>query len=367
VLAGAELVLLASAGGQSHQIDRHAADALGYALVALTGLTVVAARRWPVPSFGVALTSILAYAGLGYPTDGPIFLVVPVTLYFTIRAGELWRSIGFGALATVALFVVYGAFGSYGVFGSDRPSTVQLLFVPVVITGIVAVAYLASYRSRQVEQLRQAEASRLVAEDRLRIARELHDVVSHSISVINVQAGVAAHVIDRQPEQAKQALLTIRDTSKEALQELRSILGVLRGVDETHPRAPAPGLDRLNGLLDATDRTDLAATLVISGERRRLPPTVDLTAYRIVEESLSNALRYAGPAAARVEIVYGDQDVTVEVTDNGRGAPGPSAGSGLGIRGMRERASSVGGTLEAGPLPSGGFRVFARLPTAGTP
>jgi signal transduction histidine kinase len=238
------------------------------------------------------------------------------------------------------------------------------LFAPVAMGAVVVVAYLASYRSRQVEQLRQAEALRLVTEERLRIARELHDVVSHSISVINVQAGVAAHVLDQQPDQAKQALLTIKATSKEALRELRGMLGVLRSVDEGESRAPAPGLAALHGLVEATIRAGLPTTVSVTGDAQRLPPAVDLTAYRIIQEALTNALRYAGPATARVQIAYADHQVRIDVVDDGQGSASAAVGGGLGIRGMQERAAAVGGQLEAGPLAEGGFRVHASLPVA---
>jgi signal transduction histidine kinase len=232
------------------------------------------------------------------------------------------------------------------------------------MAGVALVAYLANRRAREMEQLREAQAERLVTEERLRIARELHDVVSHSISMINVQAGAAAHVIDQHPEQAREALLTIRAASKEALRELRGMLGVLRGVDEGEPRDPAPGLAALEGLVQATTQAGLPTTVVMSGVVQRLSPAVDLTAYRIIQESLTNALRYAGPATARVDIAYVDHQVRIDVIDDGTGSTNAAMGSGLGIRGMMERAAAVGGQLKAGPLADQGFGVLATLPAS---
>jgi signal transduction histidine kinase len=182
--------------------------------------------------------------------------------------------------------------------------------------------------------------------------------------MINVQAGVAAHVLDQQPEQAREALVAIKSASKEALRDLRGILGVLRSIDEREggEHAPAPNLGQLQVLVETSGRAGLPTQLSITGEPRHLSATLELTVYRIVQEALTNALRYAGPASACVSLTFEDSIVLVEITDNGPGAPHATAGSGVGIAGMRERAAAVGGELSAGPLPERGFRVFARLP-----
>jgi signal transduction histidine kinase len=177
---------------------------------------------------------------------------------------------------------------------------------------------------------------------------------------------VAGHVIAEQPEQAAQALEAIKHASKDGLRELRGILNVLRQADEPDTTAPAPGLDQLPALVEGTTRAGLATTVCVQGDPRPLPPTVDLAAYRIVQESLTNALRYAGPTAATVSLAYTADQLEIEVLDGGRGVSGAAPqGSGHGIPGMRERVAAVGGDLEAGPGPAGGFRVHASLPISG--
>src|SRR5205085_772573 len=220
-------------------------------------------------------------------------------------------------------------------------------------------------RERAVEiwRTRAEESRRRASEERLRIAQDLHDVLAHNISLINVQAGVALHLMDEQPEQARSALTAIRQASKEALGELRSVLGVLRQVDEEPPRAPTPGLADLDDLVRGTEAAGLAVRTHIDDTPRPLPAGVDLAAYRIVQEALTNVARHAGPAVATVRVAYGDGELTVEVEDDGRGrAPTSTSGGGNGIPGMRERAAALGGRLETGPRPGGGFRVQARLP-----
>jgi signal transduction histidine kinase len=202
------------------------------------------------------------------------------------------------------------------------------------------------------------------------VAQELHDVLAHNISLINVQAGVALHLIDERPEQARTALAAIKQASKDALGELRSVLGVLRAPDDEPPRAPTPSVTRLDGLVSQAAAAGLTVDVEVDGTPRPLPASVDLVAFRIVQEALTNVSRHAASArSVRVRITYTDEGVTVEVDDDGRpgGQPHASAtvGTGSGIRGMRERAASLGGTLEAGPRVGGGFHVGATLPLDG--
>ena len=253
--------------------------------------------------------------------------------------------------------------------GAGLTVTIALVAIPLATGHALSNhrAYVAAIedRARLAEQTREAEAERRVAEERLRIARELHDIVSHTISVINVQAGVAAHVMAEQPALAHEALLTIKATSKEALRELRGMLGVLRDVDAAQPRGPAPGLAQLDILIATARQAGIATTVVTSGETRPLPPSVDLAAYRIIQEALTNVLRHAGPASAEVRLSYEQDSVRLDVGDDGQGTAAfsePQERSGHGIIGMRERAVAAGGTLEAGPCPNGGFGVHAWLP-----
>jgi signal transduction histidine kinase len=194
----------------------------------------------------------------------------------------------------------------------------------------------------------------------MRIARELHDVLAHNISLINVQAGVALHLMDEQPGQSRSALAAIKQASNDALGELRSVLDVLRQGDEAPPRAPASGLAQLDSLVAGAGATGLEVRTRVEGTPRPLPAGTDLAAFRIVQESLTNVTRHAGPATATVLVRYGD-DLTVQVDDDGRG-PEAAGGPGNGIRGMRERVAALGGELTTGPRPDGGFRVLARLP-----
>jgi YD repeat-containing protein len=210
-----------------------------------------------------------------------------------------------------------------------------------------------------------------VDEERLRIARELHDVVAHTMATINVQAGVAAHVLADRPDAAAQALNSIKAASKDGLRELRAILNVLRQADDADLTQPAPGLAQLDTLIAGTAQAGLATSLRVTGEARPLPAAADLAAYRIVQESLTNAIRHAGPATATVSLSYDDAGLRIEVADTGRGSGASHAagseGSGHGLIGMRERAASVGGVVQAGPAAEGGYRVTARLPLDGPP
>jgi signal transduction histidine kinase len=195
------------------------------------------------------------------------------------------------------------------------------------------------------------------------MARDLHDVVAHNISVINVQANTALHLMDRQPDRARSALATINDVSKQALVELRSILGVLRDVDEGAPLAPSTGLDHLDGLISRANATGLSIRVEEKGNRVSLPASVDLAAHRIIQEALTNTVRHSGATAAVVRITYGERAVTIEIDDDGRGdRPNRTNGARTGIVGMTERAHALGGRLEAGPQAGAGFRVKAWLP-----
>jgi signal transduction histidine kinase len=211
------------------------------------------------------------------------------------------------------------------------------------------------------EEARRRRAS----DERLRMAQELHDVLAHDLSLISVQAGVALHLLEEHPEQTRPALAAIREASGDALGELRRVLEILRadGDDDGAPRRPAPSLGDLEGLVARTAAAGVDARLRVTGDRRVLPGDLERAAYRIVQESLTNAARYAGGAPVEVSVDFGGDAVTVQVDDHGPGpAPGRSAGSGSGIAGMRERASALGGRLDVGPRAGGGFRVRAWLP-----
>ncbi len=221
-------------------------------------------------------------------------------------------------------------------------------------------AFVASIQARA-----EQDASRRVGEERLRIARELHDVVAHTMSTINVQATAAAQVLTEQPQTAAAALTAIRTASKDGLRELRAILNVLRQADDGDPTAPAPSLTQLDALISGANQAGLPTRLEVSGYAADLPPTADLAAYRIIQESLTNVIRHAGPANATVRLTYSDSELLIAVADTGRGAPAHAGGGGYGLIGMRERAAAAGGTMQAGTAPDGGYLVTARLPVSG--
>jgi signal transduction histidine kinase len=234
-----------------------------------------------------------------------------------------------------------------------------------------ALAAETAERLRVAHEEREAEAARRVAEERLRIARDLHDTVAHSMATITVQAGSALHVLGNRDEKLRRALTAIRETSKHALREMRATLGQLRqGTENGAIQAMPGGLDRLPALRDAVTAAGAPVTIAVEGEQRPLPPSVDEVAYRIVQESLTNVLRHAGPAArATVRLLYEPTTLGISVIDDGTGATAAAAaadgdglGAGHGLTGMAERAASVGGEVTAGPRGEGGFEVSARLP-----
>nr|WP_281366620.1 sensor histidine kinase [Nocardioides thalensis] len=215
----------------------------------------------------------------------------------------------------------------------------------------------AEQRAEAAERSRDEAARRRAVEERLRIARELHDSLTHSISVIKVQAGVAAHLARKNGEEPSEALLAIQAASTDAVRELRDTLDVLRRDDADS----GSGLDRLPALVGSVRSSGVPASLRVIGARRPLPPAVDRAAYRVVQEALTNTTRHAGDATASVEITYGDRVLTIRVEDDGAGSA-PSPVPGYGLVGMRERITALGGRLSAGPLPERGFRVHAELP-----
>jgi signal transduction histidine kinase len=293
----------------AHDTVTRPLDAFAYLLLVVACGAFAFSRRTPAGAVILALLATLAYQGLKYP-GGPIELGLIATLYKAATPKHLRRSVVLGSVAVVSFFTV-SALATGDVtrnIGAGLTVTVALVAIPLAVGHALANhrAYVAAIedRARLAEQTREAEAQRRVTEERLRIARELHDIVSHTISVINVQAGVAAHVMGEQPALAHEALLTIKATSKEALRELRGMLGVLRDVDAAAPRGPAPGLAQLDVLIATARQAGISTSVVINGGTCPLPPAVDLAAYRIIQEALTNILRHAGPAAAEVRIRY---------------------------------------------------------------
>ena len=343
---------------------------LGCGLVLLNTVPLAARRRFPLAVLAIVLASGLAFAALDLPPD-ILWVAVPVAVYSVAAYGDRWVALAGLAVAEAGLAVVQLTPGRTGV--NTWVGNMGFLAATWLLGHFVGIrrVYVLQLEERtaELERAREELARRAVVEERLRLARELHDVVAHAMSVIAVQSGVGAHVADTQPKEAAKALGAIEATSRAALTELRRLLGVLRQADE--PRgdlAPVPGLADLEGLLAEVARAGLAVKLRVNGTRPPLPAGVDLSAYRIVQEALTNVVKHAGSARAQVVVGYGDQEVTVEVTDDGRGVvtsvSDGRVGTGHGLIGMRERVQAFGGDLEVGPRPGGGFRVAARLPYA---
>ncbi|GGV38666.1 two-component sensor histidine kinase [Actinomadura cremea] len=425
--AGALLVTLGLSAAAVRPGDRDLWPG-GAALIIVVTLALAARRRHPAIVLAVAIAAPQVYYPLGYP-DGPVMFVSYIALFSAAVECRLIVSLS-GVIAANAGFIIATVLWGDTVSDPDAPldapglaALTSGLLVTVAagqyIRGRRAQAEAAERRAAAAERDREQEARRRETQERLRIARELHDVLAHQISLINVQAGAALHRRD-DPERAYAALEAIKAASKETLRELRGVLGVLRQVDQDDdpagpavpgggaagrvpggsPVTPVPSLARIGELLDHTaasglvvrragdltppahdpahdpahhaadDAADDAAerhgAREVAAGLAALPAPVGLAGYRIVQEALTNAVRHSGAAEVTVEIRRTPGAVIVQVVDDGAGAAAPVGGDGdgggNGLRGMRERAAAVGGELTAGPVPGGGFRVWARLP-----
>jgi signal transduction histidine kinase len=357
-------------GNPSNPADRiqfrgHAVPQPGAAvlLVAVACLALAWRRRYPITVLAVSVAAVSAYSLLGYVNGAS--LVAPIIALYTVATQVSVRRAVVAAVITLGiLLTVTAANNPFGHISGGGFDIIPFMVAAALFAGIAVAsrrAYVDSIRDRA-----EQDARRRLDEERLRIARELHDVVAHTMATINVQAGVAAHVLPTHPEAVAESLQAIKTASKEGLRELRAILNVLRQADEADPTQPAPGTAQLEDLIASARRSGLKTTFTVTGEPVPLPAAVDLAAYRIIQESLTNTIRHAGPATAAVSLDYHHDELRIDVTDTGRGQPAiAAAGGGHGLAGMRERAAAVGGTVETGPAPAGGFRVAARLPLGG--
>ncbi|WP_173056300.1 sensor histidine kinase [Phytohabitans houttuyneae] len=333
-------------------------------LLVLSGLILVVRRRWPLQVFVFEVATSVMYYGSGYP-DGPNWVGVFIALYTVTAYGDLrWAWVVRAGLVTlvggwVVAAVMYPPDIGWLAFRIGTATMAAVLGASVRMRRELAAE--AQERAERAERTREEEARRRVDAERLHIAREVHDTVAHAIAVINVQAGVTAHVLDKRPEQVRETLRTIELTSARALRELRATLGVLRDTEDG--RAPTPGLDRVEELAGLAREAGLDVKVDVAAPPRELPSAVDQAAYRILQESITNAIRHAGPARVTVEVQYQPSDLRIRVTDDGSGCDG-GGGAGRGIEGMRERCALLGGDLTAGPRTGGGFEVYARLPLA---
>lgn len=342
--------------------ERAALDPFARVLLLLAGALLLWRKRYPVAVvFGTA-GAVMLYLGAGYPY-GPVLLTVALACFSAIVAGHRWAAwAAMGTLWAGHALVAHWLYQWLPPSGDSAAAWGEEIVVATWVVAIAAVSELFRIRREQWvrERAEQAEAARRRADaERLRIAQELHDVLAHSISVINVQAGVGLALLDSDPEQARTALTTIKVQSKEALGEVRQVLDTLRAPGDA-PRTPAPGLDRLPELVEQAASAGL--TVDVEGEPPRLAPGTDLAAFRIVQEALTNVVRHSGSRHARVRLAHDADVLRLRVDDDGPATGADAGGSGNGLAGMRERAAALGGTIEAGPRPDGGFRVLAVLP-----
>lgn len=361
VVVVAFLILATSNIPSDH--DERSLDALGYVLLAVAGGSLAFARRRPWVSVAAITLALATYIGRGY-AGGPIFATGWIALFslgYQVRRRNAF--IGAGLLSGTLIVA--------GIIDGRSEPLLHMVFVgwsgAAVFLGDALRSrrqYLAELedRHRNLERTREEETRRRVAEERLRIAQDLHDSVAHAMATINVQAGAAAHVVDRRPESAREALAAIQRASGDVLDELAALLNLLRDSEAPGERAPTPGLERVPDLIATTKQAGLSIELTLNGAVDAVSPALSTAAYRIVQESLTNVVRHSGSTTAGVRIEATDGRLEVEVVDGGKAMADTSVGAGRGIQGMRERAEATGGVLHAGARPEGGFRVRATWP-----
>jgi signal transduction histidine kinase len=348
-----------SFGAMHAQPLRRPVDGFALLLLVAGPAALFVAGRWPRGVVAIVAAVTATYLAFGYPY-GPVFLSLAIALVVAVvrrHRTTAWLAAG-GVLVVDSLTRLTRH--------PDQWSWEAQLGVIAWCAVVLAVAEVVRIRAERTASYRAAARElrlRQAGEERLRIAQELHDVVAHHMSLINVQAGVALHLADRRPEQVVPALVAIRDSSKEALAELRSLIDVLRADDAPAPRRPSASLAALDDLVERSRHAGLDLTITMTGEPRPLPAAVELAAYRIVQEAVTNIVRHAQARHGWIEIDYGADVVTLVVEDDGSGGPrSRNLVHGNGINGMHERARALGGRLELGAGRHGGLRVEAALP-----
>jgi signal transduction histidine kinase len=337
-------------------------DPLGYLCLVAAGVSMGVCRRWPRTAAVVVTAVLCVFVARDYP-NGPVWLTGWVSI-----VAVSWHATRRAALVVAAGMLVALSIAALG-FGTSIGPLIPLVFVGWLGVGVLLgealrnrrlrLAGLAE-RARFLEQSREEVAARRVAEERLRIARDLHDSVAHAMATINVQAGAAAHVLARQPEAAADALSVIQRASGEVLDELSAMLRILRQDGSPAERAPTPGLADISRLVDGTRKSGLNVAVSQDGSSTRIAPVVSTAAYRVVQEALTNVLRHSQARQVRVLVAAGSHGaLQVEITDPGPSTHGSVCGTGVGLRGMAERVVATGGRLETGPSGTGGFRVAA--------
>ena len=372
------LVLLAIAVFEvlSNPFDSVAVPASWLPLVVLAIVPLAWRRRAPLPAFCVQVaawvvtSAVSGHWGITLGTTVALLVGAYSTgAYSTRRAWSAVVVMVTGGILPVLMILFLPSLARFRDTLSIYSDSQGLI---VIIAWLIGHSIRAQRRhvegliehARRLEREQAAVARAAVVEERARIARELHDVVAHGVSVMVVQAEAARRLLRRRPEQAEEALRTVSATGTEALGELQHLLGIL-GSEDRSALEPAPGLGDLNGLLERLQSSGVAVEMRLEGEARSLPRGLDLTAYRIIQEALTNVLKHAGAARAEVRLRYSDDSLGIEVTDSGRAAARHSGSGGRGLVGMRERVAAYGGELETGPRAQGGFAVRARLPLVG--
>ncbi|MEU7769206.1 histidine kinase [Nocardia sp. NPDC049190] len=343
--------------GLSGQHSPTKLDVLGFALLLIGGLAFGAAHRAPVTALAVTGLCVLGYQAIGFEVPAVAFLV---TVYATVRVGHRLIAVAGSVLMVAALpFAMLIAHPAWGVGEAFTQARGALQLAWLIAAGAAGEGLRqAEQRADEAERNREETARRRADEERLHIARELHDSLTHQISVIKVQSEAAVHVAHKRGEPVPEALLAIRQAGREAARELRATLEALRDDGIT----PQQGLDHIPGLVERARATGLDATLTIEGQRQAVPAAVDRTAYRIIQESLTNIFRHAAATTASIRIDYRPDTLAVRVDDDGKARQGAVLVHGVGLLGMRERVTALGGRLRAAPRSEGGFSVHAELP-----
>ncbi|MEU4997955.1 histidine kinase [Streptomyces sp. NPDC021622] len=353
----AAVLLIAGRSGQHSAADL---DVLvGYALLAASGLALAAGRRAPLPVLAVTGLCTAGYQAAGFDVPAVAFLFA---VYAAVRAGHRVFTVAASVLmlAALPLAALVSLHDTGEAFARARGA---LEIAWLIAAGAAGEALRqAERRADEAERTREETARRRADEERLHIARELHDSLTHQISVIKVQSEAAVHVAGKRGEEVPEALLAIRDAGREATRELRATLEALRDDGKTPPH----GLAHVPELVERARGNGLDATLTIEGRRHDVPATVDRTAYRIVQESLTNIARHASASTASVRIDYRPDALAIRVDDDGKASPDSAPAPGVGLLGMRERVTALGGRLHAEPRSEGGFTVRAELPVERT-
>ena len=334
-------------------------DVLGYALVVMSGLALAAGRRAPVPVLAVTGLCALGYQAIGFEVPAVAYLFA---VYAAVRSGHRIITLAASVVLLAALPLAVMASPANGPAGEAFAQARGVLELAWLIAAGAAGEALrqAERRADEAERTREETARLRATEERLHIARELHDSLTHQISIVKVQAEVAVHLARKRGEQVPAALLAIQQASREATRELRATLETLRDDATTPPH----GLDRVPELVERARGIGLNTTLTIEGQRPDVPKAVDQAAYRIVQESLTNTARHAAAATASIRINYRPDTLAIRVDDDGMAMPGTAPVPGTGLLGMRERVTALGGRLRAEPRSEGGFSVQAEFPVS---